>query len=58
MSHPDAIDWSKVITDRPPPLQASRRQAAHRELEVFDLFGPIETVYEVPEPRHDTQLAS
>jgi len=40
---PPGIDWSKVITDRPPPVRPAPRRAPDGEppppIEVFDLLG-------------------
>jgi len=53
---PPAIDWSEVITDRPPPVRPSpsrrrRRVQADDEpapIEVFDLLGAPDLSPEPP----------
>lgn len=58
MSHHEPIDWSKVITDRPPPVRPAHREATPERPDVFDLLGPSEPLPEHPEHRRDAKYAS
>jgi hypothetical protein len=52
------IDWSKVITDRPPPVRSQDHDDV-QAFEVYDLFGPMDPMPEHPRHRADAgRLAS